>query len=348
MNKFSRKRGFTLVELLVVIAIMGILIGLLLPAISKVRESARRAACTSNIRQIGTALQGFHDTYREFPPAGEYSKVMQTNATSKYGYSWLVLLLPFVDNKTLYETMKIKQNPDPMQNRAALQTRLAAFSCPSYSGVEFVNPAMGSETASGGITNYKAMGATTQVSMDVGKMHLEGGKATVVPYGKETAHPDGAMNVGTRTNINAFADGMSNTIMACETREEGVTAEWQVGQYAAVVGLPPGYTFQPLNLQTAPYNVPVGFVLGSYENDSPLRMPENGGTYLAWDCDVQQYDVTNSIKYGPSSFHSGVVNHLFGDNTVRSITLTVDPALYMFVITRSGGDPADIFYSKYR
>jgi prepilin-type N-terminal cleavage/methylation domain-containing protein len=349
MNKFPRKRGFTLVELLVVIAIMGILIGLLLPAISKVRESARRAACTSNIRQLGTALQGFHDTYREFPPAGEYSKNTSASAT-RYGYSWLVLLLPYVDQKSLYDSMKIRQFTDPYKNTTALQTRLAAFSCPSYSGAEYVTPAMGSETASGGITNYKAMGASTQASLDVGKFHLEGTKATTFPYGKETAHPDGALNVGTRTRINDFADGMSNTIMACETREEGLTAEWQVGQFASLVGLPPGYgTFiQPtINAQLAPYYAPPGFTLGSYGNDSPIKMPEYGGTYLIWDCDKQNYDVTNDIKYGPSSSHSGVVNHLFGDNTVRSITLEVDPALYMFVITRSGSDPADIFFTVY-
>lgn len=84
-------RGFTLVELLVVIAIIGILIALLLPAVQAAREAARRAQCTNNLKQLGLGLQNYHDTYRVFPFGNQNS------------YAWTVRLLPFIEQKPLWD-----------------------------------------------------------------------------------------------------------------------------------------------------------------------------------------------------------------------------------------------------
>ena len=105
-------KGFTLVELLVVIAIIGVLVGLLLPAVQSAREAARRMSCTNNLKQIGLGLQNYHDTQGEFPPGG----IWWTNSPGAANFarnrgSMLVYLLPFIEEKSLYDSLDLEQNP---------------------------------------------------------------------------------------------------------------------------------------------------------------------------------------------------------------------------------------------
>src|ERR1700686_5084373 len=104
------RRGFTLIELLVVIAIIAILIGLLLPAVQKVREAANRAKCENTLKQLGVAAHNYHDTYGQFPPAVQVYTTQtagQNNMCSWYnnpmpGPNWAVLMLPFIEQDGLY------------------------------------------------------------------------------------------------------------------------------------------------------------------------------------------------------------------------------------------------------
>jgi prepilin-type N-terminal cleavage/methylation domain-containing protein len=132
--QFNRRRasGFTLVELLVVIAIIGVLIGLLLPAVQSAREAARRSACSNNVKQLGLALNNYHDTNRRFPPAQSDKAVLALRAT------WFLYTLPFLELGTIHDAIDWKQNLVFVRtSRSVIETPISAIRCPS----DFVAPA---------------------------------------------------------------------------------------------------------------------------------------------------------------------------------------------------------------
>ncbi len=116
-----RKRSaFTLIELLVVIAIIAILIGLLLPAVQKVREAAARLQCSNNLKQIGLALHNYHGAYKRFPPGSNLQQ-----------YTVQALILPFVEQDNLNKLINYSVLPSDPLNAAVKATGLALFVCPS-------------------------------------------------------------------------------------------------------------------------------------------------------------------------------------------------------------------------
>jgi len=161
MNQ-KRRVAFTLVELLVVIAIIGILIGMLLPAVQQVREAARRVSCQNNIRQIALAVLNYESANREFPPSargtfgnnigvGEYGapQLEAPNAQSRDGVSasptfpWTTLILPFVEGGNQYDVLDpANQTPDDILDNFSnfaelLKTPMSGFQCPSDIDVPF-------------------------------------------------------------------------------------------------------------------------------------------------------------------------------------------------------------------
>jgi prepilin-type N-terminal cleavage/methylation domain-containing protein/prepilin-type processing-associated H-X9-DG protein len=119
------REAFTLIELLVVMAILGVLIGLLLPAVQKVREAANRMRCASNLKQIGIAFHHYHDVQLSFPP-GYLATANYPDTTP--GWGWAAFLLPFIEHDNLYRQISFSQ---PVQFSPVIQTPIKVYLCPS-------------------------------------------------------------------------------------------------------------------------------------------------------------------------------------------------------------------------
>lgn len=363
-----RRRGFTLVELLVVIAIIGLLIALLLPAIQAAREAARRATCINNLKQIGLAMHNFHDAFKRFPPASDVTRDPNTGQiTMVRGWSFLVHLLPYMEQASLSEKLNIKTGfPDvnidstsSENQKAAAQlardTQLGELVCPSNPNPTYYDP----QAKLGALTNYKAMGATHLESLSYA---WEGGSPSTPKYPPsasqtqlKTIHPDGALYPGGKITLAAFGkDGTAHTILCTETIDPQYGI-WTYGRECVLVGLPSDSWSAVLYQQS--YYAPSGFN-GKFDEEAPDAIRQLK-TYLAYDFALgdpgyyQHLESTSQLQpagrqcqYGPSAGHPGVVNHVFADGAVRSVSKKVDFCTYMFLITRNGGDPTGHFFGQ--
>ncbi|WP_020470786.1 DUF1559 domain-containing protein [Zavarzinella formosa] len=195
MNRRSR-HAFTLIELLVVIAIIAILIGLLLPAVQKIREAANRMKCSNNLKQAGLGLQNFHDTQGKLPPAYNYNGTTDISEAT-----WLYFLLPYVEQDNLYKTGNLAQNFGslPNQNSTISAAMLPGYSCPSdIPG----NLALGYY----GKGNYAANGG-------IGPMTSNFTNAAA------SITTPGVFTINTQISLTDITDGTTNTAMASELRK---------------------------------------------------------------------------------------------------------------------------------
>ncbi len=128
----QRRAGFTLVELLVVIAIIGVLVALLLPAVQSARESARRAHCQNNLRQIGVAVLNFEQQLQQFPIGCQEKRTPVTNPAGRQ-LSWLIHVLPQLEQTKLYDQLDLSAGYDAVRNQRPAQTLIPVLLCPSTS-----------------------------------------------------------------------------------------------------------------------------------------------------------------------------------------------------------------------
>jgi prepilin-type N-terminal cleavage/methylation domain-containing protein/prepilin-type processing-associated H-X9-DG protein len=148
----TKHRGFTLIELLVVIAIIAILIGLLLPAVQKVREAAFRMQCQNNLKQIGLGLHNYHDSFQNLPPPrGDLQNPKQVNTFTVYG-GWMCDLLPFIEQSNLKQALTSYPNFNFATFRANYKTPVKTYLCPADGRLASATGSHGTFTSYCGVT----------------------------------------------------------------------------------------------------------------------------------------------------------------------------------------------------
>ena len=213
-TKRSPRPGFTLVELLVVIAIIGILIGMLLPAVQQVREAARRTSCANNIRQLALAAMNYEGALGKFPPGLEQEYIPSSIAGSNSGYqghSVFYYLLPYIEQGNLYDTM---DKNIPKANRTSSPNGLAAQVIPTLMCPSDLLPATSIpyNTSGGGVeyygaTSYRANGGERPIFAT--RSTNDGMFMAVGPNARKAW----TAPIGVEVRMSGVLDGSSNTIM---------------------------------------------------------------------------------------------------------------------------------------
>ena len=279
------RHAFTLIELLVVIAIIAILIGLLLPAVQKVREAAARASCTNNLKQIGLGLHNHHDANRVFPPG--FTADAGPGGDVSPGWGWGFYILPYIEQDNLF-----RSQADLTQSVAAsplLRQRLKVYSCPSDVQTEPFQV-----SGAGGVPLPGVTAAPSSYAAVVG------GDESEVATGDGGGRFHGCFFRNSKVRITDITDGTSHTALVAERAcgiSQGTWAGAVPGGMQRLGPKNPFYAANP-NMDFPPDQ----FVLlhCNWVNAQPGQT-DDGGTD------------------DPSSFHAGGANFVFGDGSVRFV-----------------------------
>ncbi|MDO4629638.1 MAG: DUF1559 domain-containing protein [Planctomycetia bacterium] len=348
MKKIVKRPAFTLVELLVVIAIVGMLVGLLLPAVQQARRTAMRMQCQNKEKQLTLAALNYESARKYIPPVGRQPG--SSTSSNPDGVSLFVLMLPYMEQDALHKTVK-KELSQSLGSATQEMTDLAAialpmFKCPASSTNTTVDET-GTDSEAPAISNYKVVVAST-IGMYQGALGSGGSS-----YAGGTAAADGASLFSNKgRKLGEIGDGLSNTLHLTESNEQ-YYARWVVGLDSGV------YTYctkggisEPTKSGNNSFYAPSG-----YENNQ-LGADATYADNTPWtnlDRDYEEYPYEwsslssssfksgqsgDATEYGPSSEHGGVIIHTFLDNSVHNISDEIDPAVYFFATTYKGGDPA--------
>lgn len=310
----ASRRGFTIIELLVVIAIIGLLIGLLLPAVQSAREAGRRLSCQNNLKQIGLALHSYHESHGSFPQG--VSVVVRWSAQSR--------ILPELDQPALYSAINFSVVPwlhvpgKGSENRTAISTTVATFLCPS--DFDRIDERFGLAH-----NNYR-------------------GNAGTLPYNLTADSPDGlgtnngAFYCASTIRMASFRDGTSNSALFSE-RCLGSTYQPDSLSDIYLAALPTSSCSTAGSATTPRY---VNSVEWSGERWG------DGGTFytryhhilppLAPSCNFGVDDYDGATVITATSRHPGGVNMLLADGSVRFVKATISASTWQAVGTIAGGE----------
>jgi prepilin-type N-terminal cleavage/methylation domain-containing protein len=340
-----RRSGFTLVELLVVIAIIGVLVGLLLPAVQSAREAARRSSCSNNLKQLGLAVQNFHDTKNRFPE-GRVRKGFKNTAAAwnTENISWMARILPFIEETALHSQIDFELSPGWGGNNAVVMTNaVKTYRCPSDGGkgrVTWKDPTGVKRTGGApnntrfgfGQTNYLASGGDSfQLGTNTGNALTRG---VVMSHDWGTAGPPGK-DPGSLGMADCI-DGTSKTIYASEVvighPYLNVNSSYRTA--AGIASASPTDNGCPTSgaPHTATRNqIGASWFEGYFAQHiafSSLMTPNS----RLYDCSQN----SNDMAFASRSKHPGLVQCVAVDGSVHAVTDDID-----WFVWRNLGNPAD-------
>ncbi len=308
------RRAFTLIELLVVIAIIAILIGLLLPAVQKVREAAARAQCSNNLKQLALACHSYHDANGKLPPGGVTEGVC---CGTKSRTNWAIAILPYIEQGNLATRHDETKFNEDTQNQFLREQLVKTYNCPSDAtpgGFILGKPASGPGSGLDYMAaSYRAVSGRANISAPLGWMDNSEGLALPADY-RGALHSVWTAKGFGQESLPTIGDGTSNTLM--------------FGEYQT---------------RTEPRRR--SFWAYTYTSYNQSSVHPASHTYLNDFTRCEQISATLGLDNRPcrrafGSFHTGGSNWALCDGSVRAIPSSVDMTLLANMATINGGEVA--------
>lgn len=302
-----RAHGFTLIELLVVLAIVGILLALLVPAVQRARESARRISCSNNLKQLGLALHNYHDVHGLFPSGWiGVENGRQSAHDGGNGAGWALMLLPHIEQTNLWFKFDSHYSIAHPRNAALRETSIKSYLCPSDPQPKFF------EIEPAGHSHDSAAPAQVDAEIELpianyvgvfGTEELDGCEASPgqgIVWSNGQCRGDGLLYHNSKTRMRDISDGTSSTMAIGERKTNG-ELDW----HSTWVGMVPGgeHAFQR--------------ILGSA--DHTPNSPDS------------HFDDF-------SSHHIGGAQFVFADGHVQFISDSINGKVYKALATIDGGE----------
>jgi len=311
--RHGNRSAFTLIELLVVIAIIAILIGLLLPAVQKVREAAARMKCTNNLKQMALALHNYESANGVFP-----------NMSYSDWQSWMTMILPYIEQGNLYnvDPMWMSRYTTPPANYSSTtyhqqaKTVVQTYVCPSDPRAPYI---LGGSELGYGASDYVAITGLT----------LGGGANFPVFSG--TAGTEGIIQGAWFTSgaksptvtMLGITDGTSNTIMLADRPWQGTIGSWE------------GYEYWDTGIGVTGTEM----WISATDGGSWVNYGSSGGSGCPYPALFGPSSATNNCTYNNlGSFHTGGANFAFGDGSVHFINYSISYSTLQALSTRAMGE----------